>query len=588
MNAAELRFKSSFDNLSANVIITDCNHIVTYINTAAVTFFNNVNSNLHDKLPHAKSSDLIGKSVSEFHRNTAYQLKLLNDITDKIKLSFKLGNSIIEMNISPLFDKSGKRLGSMIEWEDVTNEMSTLFELDVANKELIFQKLVKETQAKKLVAANANLYFQNLEKEKRTQELIIANENIIVMNKEYQTSNEELRLQNIEKQNWTNELLAANTDLYFQKLEKEKQAHELALANENMAVMTEEYIASNEELKIQNLEKGKRADELVIANQELAYQNSEKIKRADELVVANADLYFQNIEKEKRANELELIITQNEVLNQQVNHLQKLESIGRMTAGIAHDFNNILACMMGYNEMSNDVCADMKDENLRNELASNIGQVSIAGQRAMALIEKMMTYSRQDTHSTKEINVEHTVIAIRDVLAMLRPALTSRIQIEFIQHCHGLINGNCSDCIGTDDCEIDIQIDVVALHQILTNLAVNARDAMKEQGGVITISLSKETKSNTQCVACRAIIDGEFIELSVSDKGTGIEPQVINRIFDPFFTTKPQGEGTGLGLSTLTGLVHSALGHIVVDSDMSELNHGTTFRMLFPVVKYNS
>ena len=546
MNAAELRFKSSFDNLSANVIITDCNHIVTYINTAAVTFFNNVNSNLHDKLPHAKSSDLIGKSVSEFHRNTAYQLKLLNDITDKIKLSFKLGNSIIEMNISPLFDKSGKRLGSMIEWEDVTNEMSTLFELDVANKELIFQKLVKETQAKKLVAANANLYFQNLEKEKRTQELIIANENIIVMNEEYQTSNEELRLQNIEKQNWTNELLAANTDLYFQKLEKEKQAHELALANENMAVMTEEYIASNEELKIQNLEKG------------------------------------------KRANELELIITQNEVLNQQVNHLQKLESIGRMTAGIAHDFNNILACMMGYNEMSNDVCADMKDENLRNELASNIGQVSIAGQRAMALIEKMMTYSRQDTHSTKEINVEHTVIAIRDVLAMLRPALTSRIQIEFIQHCHGLINGNCSDCIGTDDCEIDIQIDVVALHQILTNLAVNARDAMKEQGGVITISLSKETKSNTQCVACRAIIDGEFIELSVSDKGTGIEPQVINRIFDPFFTTKPQGEGTGLGLSTLTGLVHSALGHIVVDSDMSELNHGTTFRMLFPVVKYNS
>ena len=483
MNAAELRFKSSFDNLSANVIITDCNHIVTYINTAAVTFFNNVNSNLHDKLPHAKSSDLIGKSVSEFHRNTAYQLKLLNDITDKIKLSFKLGNSIIEMNISPLFDKSGKRLGSMIEWEDVTNEMSTLFELDVANKELIFQKLVKETQAKKLVAANANLYFQNLEKEKRTQELIIANENIIVMNEEYQTSNEELRLQNIEKQNWTNELLAANTDLYFQKLEKEKQAHELALANENMAVMTEEYIASNEELKIQNLEKG------------------------------------------KRANELELIITQNEVLNQQVNHLQKLESIGRMTAGIAHDFNNILACMMGYNEMSNDVCADMKDENLRNELASNIGQVSIAGQRAMALIEKMMTYSRQDTHSTKEINVEHTVIAIRDVLAMLRPALTSRIQIEFIQHCHGLINGNCSDCIGTDDCEIDIQIDVVALHQILTNLAVNARDAMKEQGGVITISLSKETKSNTQCVACRAIIDGEFIELSVSDKGTGIEPQ---------------------------------------------------------------
>ena len=128
---------------------------------------------------------------------------------------------------------------------------------------------------------------------------------------------------------------------------------------------------------------------------------------------------------------------------------------------------------------------------------------------------------------------------------------------------------------------------MVALHQILTNLAVNARDAMKEQGGVITISLSKVIEKNTQCVACRALTDGEFIELSVSDKGTGIEPKVIDRIFDPFFTTKPQGEGTGLGLSTLTGLVHSALGHIMVDSDMSELNHGTSFRLLFPVIKYN-
>ena len=194
-----------------------------------------------------------------------------------------------------------------------------------------------------------------------------------------------------------------------------------------------------------------------------------------------------------------------------------------------------------------------------------------------------MTYSRQDTQSAKEISVEHTAIAISDVLEMLRPALTSRIQLEFI---HGDEFIDIRGVANTDNYDSDIQIDVVALHQIVTNLAVNARDAMKEHGGLIKISLSKVIEKNTQCVACRALTDGEFIELSVSDKGTGIEPKVINRIFDPFFTTKPQGEGTGLGLSTLTGLVHSALGHIIVNSDMSESNHGTTFRLLFPIMKY--
>ncbi|MEI6746081.1 MAG: ATP-binding protein, partial [Methylococcaceae bacterium] len=362
----------------------------------------------------------------------------------------------------------------------------------------------------------------------------------------------------------------ANKELAFQNSEKEKRANELGVANE--------------ELAFQNSEKEKRANELGIANKELAFQNSEKEKRANELGVANKELAYQNHEKEKRADELELIITQNEVLNQQVNHLQKLESIGRMTAGIAHDFNNILACMMGYNEMNNDVGGEIKNESLKAELASNTEQIANAGQRAMSLIEKMMTYSRQDTQSTKAIDVEHTAIAISNVLEMLRPALTSRVQLEFI-HGDEFIDKNSVD-INTNNYDSDIQIDVVALHQIITNLAVNARDAMKENGGVIKISLLKVIEKNTQCVACRALTEGEFIELSVSDKGTGIEPKVINRIFDPFFTTKPQGEGTGLGLSTLTGLVHSALGHIIVNSDMSESNHGTTFRLLFPIMKY--
>jgi two-component system cell cycle sensor histidine kinase/response regulator CckA len=149
---------------------------------------------------------------------------------------------------------------------------------------------------------------------------------------------------------------------------------------------------------------------------------------------------------------------------------------------------------------------------------------------------------------------------------MLHPALTSRIKLEVVFNCDG-----------------HIEIDAIDLHQILMNLAVNARDAMKKRGGIITISLEIVTDLTAHCVACAEKITGNFIELNVSDNGTGIEPKVISRMFDPFFTTKEQGEGTGLGLSTVSGMVHSSGGHILTDSNLTEPNQGTTFRLLFPI-----
>lgn len=474
------KLKTSFDSISTAVIIVDCNHIITHTNAAAVKLFNNIKfDDNHNKLQQDNVNDLIGKNVCDFHQKLESQKNLLSNLDDKIELNFMLGDSDIKMKISPLINESGERLGSISEWEEITEKDKILIELEAANQELI---------------------VKNAEKEKRAEEL----------------------------------------------------------ENLHVELMTE-----------------------------IMLQYNEKVKRTNELKIANQQLVIQNLEKEKHADELRLIIAQKEMLNQQVNHLQKLESIGRMTAGIAHDFNNILACIMGYNEMNNDIREDMKQEHLRAELAQNTEQITNAGLRAVALIEKMMIYSRQDTQSIKTIDVEHTTTAINDVLEMLRPALTSRIKIEFTNHCRFAINNDCNGCINQDRCDMDIQIDVVALHQILTNLAMNARDSMKECGGLISISLSKSAASNAQCVACRAIIDGKFIELSVSDKGTGIEPKVLHRIFDPFFTTKSQGEGTGLGLSTLTGLVHSALGHIVIDSDTSELHHGTSFKLFFPVLTEN-
>jgi signal transduction histidine kinase len=111
-------------------------------------------------------------------------------------------------------------------------------------------------------------------------------------------------------------------------------------------------------------------------------------------------------------------------------------------------------------------------------------------------------------------------------------------------------------------------------------LLLNARDAMDEKGGVISVQLSMVELKNSQCVACSAKLEGNYIELSVSDTGSGIEKAMIINIFDPFFTTKGVGKGTGLGLSIVNGIVHHSGGHLLVESIP---NVGTTFRLLFPV-----
>ena len=284
------------------------------------------------------------------------------------------------------------------------------------------------------------------------------------------------------------------------------------------------------------------------------------------------------------ANEgLVLANGKSEILYQKVNHMQKLESIGRMTSGIAHDFNNILACMLGFNGMNECISEDITDEILKAALENNTRQINDAGQRAIVLINKMLIYSRQQDQPNIKRNVQPTKKIISEVLEMLRPALTRRIKLEFENKCR-INNGDCENCGKLGYCDEDIQIDAMDLHQILTNLAVNARDAMKEHGNTITISLKKVTNEEVYCAACAESVLGRFIELSVTDNGSGMDAKILPRLFDPFFTTKPQGEGTGLGLSTVSGMVHQSGGHILIDSNMKEPNRGTAFRLLFPLV----
>ncbi len=252
---------------------------------------------------------------------------------------------------------------------------------------------------------------------------------------------------------------------------------------------------------------------------------------------------------------------------EQIIQMQKIDSIGRLAAGIGHDFNNMLTGILGYTELNKIISEDISDDKLKNELIHNLHQVEIASYRAVELIAKMMNYCRQNTESKENelLKNESTSKVIREVIDMVQAGLTNKFKIE----------------LALNDA-IDISISAIDLHQIMTNLLVNARDAMKINGGVIKVKLEKVKMQTQRCTACLMAAEGDFIELSVSDSGSGIDSKIIAKIFDAFFTTKKEGEGTGLGLSTVSGMIHHAHGHILVES---ELEIGTTFRLLFPVEK---
>jgi C4-dicarboxylate-specific signal transduction histidine kinase len=167
-------------------------------------------------------------------------------------------------------------------------------------------------------------------------------------------------------------------------------------------------------------------------------------------------ILLRDITKRKNAEK------HSEDLRQQLNHMQKLDSIGRLTAGIAHDFNNILASILGYTEMNLLFTEDLPEGNIRTNLTHNLHQVEISGKRAAELIEKMMTYCRQHVPK-KVVETKPTAQVINEVVKMLRSGLTESVKIEL-----------------TLDEMLNIVIDPIELHQVLTNLLVNARDAMKK------------------------------------------------------------------------------------------------------------
>jgi len=243
-------------------------------------------------------------------------------------------------------------------------------------------------------------------------------------------------------------------------------------------------------------------------------------------------------------------------LETQLQQAQKMEAIGTLAGGIAHDFNNILSSVLGYTELA------LEDTEKGTRLRENLQSVLSAGERASDLVEQILTFSRQGGETFSPIQVKSIT---KEALKLLGATLPSTVEIHQDIQSDSLVLG-----------------DPTQIHQVLLNLCVNADHAMREKGGILEVALEDVELDSRFTAQHPELKPGPHLRLRVKDTGRGIPPHLLDRIFDPFFTTKDKGEGTGLGLSVVHGIVKAHGGAITVQS---ELGKSTLFNIFLPVIE---
>ena len=293
----------------------------------------------------------------------------------------------------------------------------------------------------------------------------------------------------------------------------------------------------------------------------LEYQLSIKQKKVLELNTGleervksrTRELELSNQALKDKIDELHKSEAERIKLEGQLRQAYKMEAIGTMAGGIAHDFNNILSSIIGYTELAFD------ETEKESELEQYLQEVYTAAIRATDLIKQILAFARQTQEELKPIKVRAIV---KEVIKLLRSSIPANIEIRKNIQSDSYVFG-----------------DSISLHQLIMNLGANASHAMDE-GGILEISAIDVTIDNPADVDAADLIPGDYIKLSVSDTGAGIDPQIIEVIFEPYFTTKKVGEGTGMGLAVVYGIVKKLNGKITVTS---ELGAGTVFTVYFPI-----
>jgi nitrogen-specific signal transduction histidine kinase/CheY-like chemotaxis protein len=240
-------------------------------------------------------------------------------------------------------------------------------------------------------------------------------------------------------------------------------------------------------------------------------------------------------------------------LQKQLMQAQKLESIGRLAGGVAHDFNNMLNVIIGYGEL---ILGKLQPGDPMQE---DVEAIVKAGHRSAVLTRQLLAFSRKQTLQAKEIYLNDLV---RNIEKMIRRLIGEDIELKIV----------LAQDIGR------IFVDPGQIDQVIMNLVVNARDAMPT-GGKLLIETVAVDLDKTYAEKHPSVKPGKYVLLAVTDTGCGMNTEILNLIFDPFFTTKKEGQGTGLGLSTVYGIVKQFGGYIWVDSEPGQ---GTTFKIYLP------
>lgn len=295
-------------------------------------------------------------------------------------------------------------------------------------------------------------------------------------------------------------------------------------------------------------------------NDELSLLAMSFLKMRDSINKQINELNNEILERKQTERALRKRETENAALEEQLVQAQKMEAIGTLAGGIAHDFNNILTIILGYADI-------LKRKLPQGESAfEHVKQIAIAGDRAKSLVSQILAFSHQ---SNKELLPIKPDQIINEVLEMLRASLPTTIAIKKnVKNCGYII------------------ADATQLHQIILNLCTNAYHAMRQSGGVLSVELKREKISPEDVLIKYAtLIPGSYLKLTIGDTGHGMDKDTQQKIFDPYFTTKEKGEGTGLGLAVVHGVVKSFGGVVSVSSVEGE---GTVFEIVIPEAKFHA
>ncbi|MBF0235968.1 MAG: response regulator, partial [Desulfamplus sp.] len=244
-------------------------------------------------------------------------------------------------------------------------------------------------------------------------------------------------------------------------------------------------------------------------------------------------------------------------LELQLRQSHKMESIGRLAGGVAHDFNNMLGVILGHAELA----LNQSDENL--PINKHLEEIRKAAMHSADLTRQLLAFARKQSAVPRVLDLNDT---ISGMLKMLRRLIGENIDLIWIP----------------GDNLWSVKIDPAQIVQIIVNLIINARDAIADKTGKITIETQNVTLDKTRCAGHEEVLPGQYTMVSINDNGKGMDSKILDNVFEPFFTTKELGKGTGLGLATVYGIVRQNRGIINV---YSEPGQGTTFKIYLPMTQ---